>query len=205
MTSLSRAQAHVSASKAAITVTNSTSQTLQWGGRWENYCACPPALGWWIKTVIVTAENSGFFWSSADLFLASARNSGKPECRPGKGSLGIIKYILSWYLHIDKPPVAWVPFREATLLVFLKTEESWEFRIYAKGLHSIEFCWSRADTGAFATAFKICRDSWVIWAALKLHQQIPVTAVCHSAVTNGVKQALIVSCRMKDIHCSLHW
>lgn len=29
MTSLSRAQAHVSASKAAITVTNSTSQTLQ--------------------------------------------------------------------------------------------------------------------------------------------------------------------------------
>lgn len=69
-------------------------------------CACPPALGWWIKTVIVTAENSGFFWSSANLFLASVRNSGKPECRPGKGSLGIIKYILSWYSHIDKPPVA---------------------------------------------------------------------------------------------------
>lgn len=204
MTSLSRTQAHVSApSQAAITLTNSTPQTLQWGGRWENYCACPPALGWWIKTVTGTAENR-------DLFLGfskpiSCQCTGKPEWRPGKDSLRIIKYILAWYLHTGKPPVVCVPFREVTLLIFLKTEEFWELKTYAEGLYLIEFCWSRANTGAFATAFKICRDSWVICAPLKLHQQISVTAVCSSAVTNGVKQALIIFCQMKDIHCSLHW
>lgn len=29
-------------------------------------------LGWWIKTVTVTAENSDLFWASANLFLANA-------------------------------------------------------------------------------------------------------------------------------------
>lgn len=135
----------------------------------------------------------------------SCQCTGKPECRPGKDSLRIIKYILAWYLHTGKPPVVCVPFREVTLLIFLKTEEFWELKTYAEGLYLIEFCWSRANTGAFATAFKICRDSWVICAPLKLHQQISVTAVCSSAVTNGVKQALIIFCQMKDIHCSLHW
>lgn len=108
----------------------------------------------------------------------SCQCTGKPEGRPGKDSLRIIKSILAWYLHIDKPPVVCVPFREATLLVFLKAEEFWESKTYAKGLYLIEFGWSRANTGAFATAFKICRGSWVICAPLKLHQRIPTTAVC---------------------------
>lgn len=118
-------------------------------------------------------------WSILGLSKSiSCQCTGKPECRPGKDSLRIIKRILAWHLHTDKPLVACVPFREATLLIFLKREEFWQFKTNAKGLYVIEFCWSQANTGAFVTAFKICRDSWVICAPLKLHQQIPTTADC---------------------------
>lgn len=203
VTSLSGAQAHVSAaSQAAVTAMNSASQTLQWGGRWENYCACPPALGWWIKTVIVTAENRDLFWSSANLFLA---NLLFMECRLGKDWLRIIKYILAWYLQMDKPPFSVCLLGRQHCWFFWRQRNSGELKTYAKGLYLIEFCWSQANAGAFVTAFKIGRDFWVICTPLKLPQQTPTNVICSSAVTNRVKQALIIFCHMKDIYCSLHW